>query len=654
MSITHGLVAQCSRPRDPAPVRFRRARGIDSAHTVPADGETLGLAPGLDLRMVPAALAAWIVAAALLHVRSPWAGAVSAAALAAAAVLLLRARLPHVAMPATVASVVAAATSVRLAAAKLHPLARHVGGSETVDLRLTEAPARTDHGAIAAAAVPGLPGRVTVFGDEGLLDHDAGTRLRAVAAVNASDRPGLAGLTLTVRGDPISAAPPDGPVARVRAGLAELSSGLPSGPDRLVPAMALGDERGFTPEYREMMTDAGLAHLSAVSGANVALVVGAAMASSAWAPPRVRVAAGAVALAGFVAVVGTEPSVLRAMLAGLVGLAAVVIGRAHQALPALAGGCAILLVLHPDLAVSTGFMLSVAATAGLVLASAPVTRRLLRVPWLTRAPAPVVRALAVALTAHVVTAPVLALTVGEVSHVSVVANVAASPAVPPVTVAGTLAALMILLHLDPVAALLVHVAAPFAWWVHQVGALAASVPGAASPAGPAMAVAVVAAGILAWFLPAATMTAAAALVAAVAVALAAGAHQPAAPPGWSALACAVDGRVIVVDAAHPPPGDGDGSLACRRAARHGPAPGPQPATAIVEELDDAADSAAQPAFADGAAPPFWVAVADCGERARGRVVTPGGDPVACPSRDGPVALYPGGATWAQGMARWDA
>nr|WP_052753322.1 ComEC/Rec2 family competence protein [Corynebacterium xerosis] len=99
--------------------------------------------------------------------------------------------------------------------------------------------------------------------------------------------------------------------------------------------------------------------------------------------------------------VGTEPSVLRALMTGIVGLLAVLLGRRGQALPALMAGTIVLIVAFPDLAVSIGFALSVAATAGLVLAAAPMTHRLLRIPGVARMPAPLVRAAAVALVARV-------------------------------------------------------------------------------------------------------------------------------------------------------------------------------------------------------------------------------------------------------------
>jgi len=388
-----------------------------------------------------------------------------------------------VALPAVAVIVAVSGTLIRRARAAAHPIAESIGGIKRTRLTLTTTPKATEHGATAEATIEGLPGRVRVFGDDRLLDHDRGTVLDAYAGISASERPALSGVVASVRGTVDVVKHPDDHIARVRDGLRDAAAALPTGPDRLVPAMTLGDERGFGAGDQEMMVDSGLAHLTAVSGANVSLLVGAAVWAFAWAPPRWRVVVAAVTLAAFVAVVGTEPSVLRALMTGIVGLLAVLLGRRGQALPALMAGTIVLIVAFPDLAVSIGFALSVAATAGLVLAAAPMTHRLLRIPGVARMPAPLVRAAAVALVAHVATVPVLALTLGEVSHVSVLANLAAAPAVAPVTILGTLAAVAALLGLGPVVAVLVHAAAPFAWWVWAVGHAAAGLPGASGEMG---------------------------------------------------------------------------------------------------------------------------------------------------------------------------
>lgn len=618
---------------------------------------------GLDMRLVPAALLVWASTAVTLVTSTTisvgWLLLVVAVFMG---VVAWRREVPTVALPAVAVSVAVAGTLIRRARAAAHPIAdgiregtgagTHGGNGSGTDgaaavektrLTLTSTPKTTDHGATAEATVAGLPGRVRVFGDERLLDHDRGTVLDAYARITASDRPSLSGVTASVRGTMGVVKQPDDHITRVRDGLRDAAAGLPTGPDRLIPAMTLGDERGFGAADREMMVDSGLAHLSAVSGANLALVMGAAVWAFAWAPPRWRVAVAAVTLAAFVAVVGTEPSVLRALLTGVVGLLAVLLGRRGQALPALMAGTIVLIVAFPDLAVSIGFALSVAATAGLVLAAAPMTHRLLRIPGVARLPAPLVRATAVALVAHIATVPVLALTLGEVSHISVLANLAAAPAVAPVTILGTLAAVAALLGLGPVVSALVWAAAPFAWWVHAVGHAAAGMPGAAGDmglVGLAVFVALAAAAI-AWPSVAAAVTCVAMGAAAVVIAL--GWHIPAAPPGWIAGACVDGGRVRVVtavslDDAHAP------ALPrpCRLALEGGPAgSAAENELRVVETLDDVDDESSG----------RWIVVEDCGDRARHRIRTTAGVPVVCPVRDGTHALYPDGAVWKSGAGK---
>lgn len=619
---------------------------------------------GLDMRLVPAALLVWASTAVTLVTSTTisvgWLLLVVAVFMG---VVAWRREVPTVALPAVAVSVAVAGTLIRRARAAAHPIADGIregtgagtsggnggGGAndaaavEKTRLTLTSTPKTTDHGATAEATVAGLPGRVRVFGDERLLDHDRGTVLDAYARITASDRPSLSGVTASVRGTMGVVKQPDDHITRVRDGLRDAAAGLPTGPDRLIPAMTLGDERGFGAADREMMVDSGLAHLSAVSGANLALVMGAAVWAFAWAPPRWRVAVAAVTLAAFVAVVGTEPSVLRALLTGVVGLLAVLLGRRGQALPALMAGTIVLIVAFPDLAVSIGFALSVAATAGLVLAAAPMTHRLLRIPGVARLPAPLVRATAVALVAHIATVPVLALTLGEVSHISVLANLAAAPAVAPVTILGTLAAVAALLGLGPVVSVLVWAAAPFAWWVHAVGHAAAGMPGAAGDmglVGLAVFVALAAAAI-AWPSVAAAVTCVAMGAAAVVIAL--GWHIPAAPPGWIAGACVDGGRVRVVtavslDDAHAP------ALPrpCRLALEGGPAgSAAENELRVVETLDDVDDESSG----------RWIVVEDCGDRARHRIRTTAGVPVVCPVRDGTHALYPDGAVWKSGAGK---
>lgn len=227
----------------------------------------------------------------------------------------------------------------------------------------------------------------------------------------------------------------------LRAGLADSAARtLPDRPAGLLPGLVVGDTSAMDPALVEEFRVAGLAHLTAVSGANVAIVVALVL----W-PLRARAVdrrwqalAAGLAIAGFVVLARPGASVLRAAAMGAVAVLALASGRARAAVPALAATVLVLLLLAPGLATDVGFALSVSATAAIVLLAPGWSRALRR----HRAPRPLADAVAVSAAAGVVTAPLIAGLSGLVSLVSLPANLLAAPAVPPATALGVLAALV--------------------------------------------------------------------------------------------------------------------------------------------------------------------------------------------------------------------
>jgi competence protein ComEC len=262
----------------------------------------------------------------------------------------------------------------------------------------------------------------------------------------------------------------------LRAGLREAVAGLPAAERGLVPGLVVGDTAAMPVELEHDFRTAGLTHLTAVSGANLVIVVGFALYVGRWLGFRVRwlPVLGALALVGFVVLARPQPSVLRAAAMGLVGLAALATGRRRGSLAALAAAMLALLLLDPWLARSYGFALSVLATAGLLLVAPGWVR------WMCarRVPAPLAQALAVPAAAQVMCAPVVALLSGQVSLVAVPANLLVAPAVAPATVLGVLATLAGAVS-DPAARVFGWMAGRPAWWIVSVAQRAAVVPDAA-------------------------------------------------------------------------------------------------------------------------------------------------------------------------------
>jgi len=265
---------------------------------------------------------------------------------------------------------------------------------------------------------------------------------------------------------------------RLRAGLRSAASGLPPAEAGLLPGLVDGDTAGLDPQLADAFRVTGLTHLVAVSGSNCVAVLAAALllARSLRLGHRSGHVAAGLLLVAFVVLARPSPSVLRAAVMGLLGVAAVATGRARPALPALAATVLGLLLLDPDLARSPGFALSSLAS-GALLVLAPGWRAALTARGVRPALA---EALAVPLAAQLVCGPVIAIIAGSVSLVAVPANLLAVPAVPAATVLGVLAAVS-----APVSPLVAHGCAQLAGlpcrWLVAVARLGAAAPGASVP-----------------------------------------------------------------------------------------------------------------------------------------------------------------------------
>lgn len=242
----------------------------------------------------------------------------------------------------------------------------------------------------------------------------------------------------------------------------------------LLPGLVVGDTSALPQTVVDEFRRAGLSHLTAVSGANLAIVSGAVLLLMRLltAGPVLSAAAAGLALLGFVVLAGPEPSVLRAAVMGAITLLALVLGRDRSALPALAGTVIGLLILTPALASSPGFALSVAATAALVLV-APLWAAELHARGV---PVGIAEALAVPAAAQVAAAPLVAALSGRVSLVAVGANLLAGPVVAPATVLGVVATVL-MPWASPVAEILIGLAGPALGWILLVARHAAAVPG---------------------------------------------------------------------------------------------------------------------------------------------------------------------------------
>ncbi|MFI0444677.1 ComEC/Rec2 family competence protein [Actinomadura sp. 6N118] len=393
-------------------------------------------------------------------------------------------------------------------------------------------------------------------------------RVRLTARLTVPRHGELLAAAAVVRGPPQVLGPPSRvqrAAEEVRVKLRLAVEGLPDDQRSVLPGMVVGDTSRLDTGLAEDFRTAGLSHLLVVSGANLAIVIGAVLGlcrllglGRRWAP-----FAAAVAVVAFVLVARPEPSVLRAAVMGAIGLIALLSGREKQGLPALCAAVLLLVLIDPSLARSYGFALSVVATAGLLVLAPPWRRHLRR-----RMPGPLADALAVAAAAQFAVAPLLVMLSGELGVVSIVANLLAAPAVAPATLLGALAAVVAFAELS-LARLVVWPAGLAVGWIIWIARTAADLPYAtvAWTGGALGAFTLLLAGaaafvILRW--RPARLIGAAVMVGVLAAVLALRVTAPGWPPsGWALIVCDVgqgDGlvlaaggeRAVVVDAGPEP------------------------------------------------------------------------------------------------------
>ncbi len=448
------------------------------------------------------------------------------------------------------------------------------------DGRLWFEAAATTLGPPGRAAPSTVPVRVGVDPADGF---DLGARIRVVGESSITEAGERSALVIFASEaeivDPASGV--FAAAAAIKSTFVERALRLPEPGAGLLPGLAVGDTRAVTTALNDDMRASGLSHLTAVSGANCAIVVGAIFWLTAlcgggrW----LRALLSLAGLAGFVVLVTPEPSVVRAGVMAAAGMLTILCGRPSAGAGVLSLCATGILVADPWLAATPGFALSAVASGALILLAPSLAHGLRRA-----VPGPVALALAVPLAAQLACGPIIALFAEQQSLVGVAANLIAAPAAPVATVIGLLACLAA--PLPMIADLLAASAWLPAAWIATTATTTAELPSAqvTVPAGlgSALLVALLSAAIAAVLIRAPSSTEAtpagrisrwlrrvAALVLVVVLSLAGSRvlldgplATAAAPDGWAIAVCDVGqgdavlvrsaGRVALIDTGPDP------------------------------------------------------------------------------------------------------
>jgi len=190
-------------------------------------------------------------------------------------------------------------------------------------------------------------------------------------------------------------------------------------PSALFRALVLGDATELPDRWIASFRRTGIAHVLAVSGLHVGLVLWVALRCGAGLRPTWRSAAGIACMAFYLLLAGPRPSLVRATVMGVAALLSLLADRPRAVAPALMLAALFLVSTAPSSVTELGFQLTLAATAGILCVHRLVGPRLME-----RA---LVSSILTALAAQAVTAPFLLPRTGLVAVWSPIVNLVALP-----------------------------------------------------------------------------------------------------------------------------------------------------------------------------------------------------------------------------------
>ncbi len=207
----------------------------------------------------------------------------------------------------------------------------------------------------------------------------------------------------------------------------------------LMTGIVLGETQDIPQDVEADFKATGLSHILAVSGLNISILIIAFGYLIRTATINMgqsgRIAAFAVtagAVVFYMFITELQPSVVRAGLMGLAALVAILFSRRGDAFPALAAAAMAILVVEPAALFSIGFQLSFAATIAILIFT-PKLETAFRAKH-----GGLGAAASLTLAAQLGVAPLLILYFGQLSLISITANVLVSPAISPATILGLL------------------------------------------------------------------------------------------------------------------------------------------------------------------------------------------------------------------------
>ncbi len=228
---------------------------------------------------------------------------------------------------------------------------------------------------------------------------------------------------------------------------------LPEPQAALAAGIFAGERSSIPDTLTTDMNATGTSHLVAVSGQNIAIVAALTIAGLAWLIGRRSAAMVALfAIAGYAALTGGSPSIVRAAIMGALFVTATLVGRPASAAIPIALAAAVMTALDPLVVHDVSFQLSFAAVLGLIYLApafesfgAGVLRSMGIEPLESRSVSFLVEGLAITAAAIAATEPLIALHFGRVSLIAPLANLPLVAAFPLILVGSGITAVATLI-----------------------------------------------------------------------------------------------------------------------------------------------------------------------------------------------------------------
>ena len=212
----------------------------------------------------------------------------------------------------------------------------------------------------------------------------------------------------------------------------------------LTAGMLLGEKAVLDPVTRDALNATGTTQHVVISGWNISIVIGLFAALGRNLSFRRRRAwslAALVTVALYTFAVGADLSVVRAAVMGGATLIAPLVGRRADPLIWLGIACATMTLIDPTVAHDLSFLLSCAATFGVLVVAPWLADRMRRVRVGRIFPRGT-EVVAVAIAAYLTTEPIILHAFGRVSLISPAVNIIVEPLVPIIMAAGFITALL--------------------------------------------------------------------------------------------------------------------------------------------------------------------------------------------------------------------